>query len=206
MHRKYIDEGKIMVGKLIIVSGLSGSGKTTLVEHVLDTFSKAAKVISCTTRAMRAGEQDGVHYNFYSRKEFHARRKRGEFAEYKPNVYGNMYGTRKEDIEAACTTHSAVILVVDIQGVKTLSEIYPSARKIFISTQTEELSRRLRERNTSPEDIQKRIATAKREMAKARSQHFDCVIENDHGKLDEAQKNFCILVKEIIGIGKLSIL
>lgn len=188
-----------MVEKLIILSGLSGSGKTTLVEHALSVFRSGAKVISCTTREKRAGEEDGVHYHFFSRKDFNARKKRGEFAEHKPNVYGNMYGTRKEDISAACTVHSPVFLVVDIQGAKTLSELYPDAYKIFITAKTEELIARLVARNASPEDIEKRITTAKHEIAKMRKQHFDAIIENNNGELETIKENFCLLLENMTG-------
>lgn len=187
-----------MAGKLIIVSGLSGSGKTTLVDHALATFPNAAKVISCTTRAKRENEQDGVHYHFFTREEFKARIKRGEFAEYKPNVYGNMYGTRKEDITEACAAHSAVILVVDIQGVRTLSTLYPEAKTFYIYSKAAELSERLRERKTSPEDIRKRMATVKREQKMALEQNFDHIIDNDNGKLEAAKKMFCFYLKRAV--------
>jgi guanylate kinase len=187
-----------VVGKLIIVSGLSGSGKTTLVEHALSVFPNAAKVISCTTREKRPNEHDGTHYRFFTRKEFNARKKLGEFAEHKSNVYGNMYGTRKEDIAVACGTHSPVLLVVDIQGAETLNELYPNAYKIFITAKNEELIERLIERNASPRDIEKRIATAKHEIAKMRKQRFDVIIENNNGRLDEVKKHFCSLIQNVI--------
>jgi guanylate kinase len=187
-----------VVGKLIILSGLSGSGKTTLVEHALSHFANGTKVISCTTREKRAGEDNGIHYHFFSRKEFNARKKLGEFAEHKPSVYGNMYGTRKEDIAAACEAHSPVFLVVDIQGAETLSELYPSAYKIFITAKNEELTARLIERNATPEDIEKRISTAKHEIAKMRKQHFDVIIENNNGRLEEVKNHFSLLVQNVV--------
>jgi guanylate kinase len=199
VQRVYIvTKEAIVVGKLIIISGLSGSGKTTLVEHALSLFPNGTKVISCTTREKRPDEQDGVHYRFFSRKDFNARKKLGEFAEHKPSVYGNMYGTRKEDIAAVCSVHSPVFLVVDIAGAETLGELYPHAYKIFIIAKTEELTVRLEERNASPQDIEKRIATTKHEIAKMRKQRFDVVIENNNGKLDEVKKRFCSFIQNAI--------
>jgi guanylate kinase len=168
------------------------------VEHALSVFPNGTKVISCTTREKRPGEQDGVNYYFFSRKDFNARKRLGEFAEYKPNVYGNMYGTRKEDIAAACKMYSPVFLVVDIQGAETLSEIYPDAYKIFITAKTEELTARLIARNAFPEDIEKRIATARHEIAKMRKQRFDTIIENNNGKLEIVKEDFCLMLQNMM--------
>jgi len=187
-----------VAGKLIIVSGLSGSGKTTLVEHALSVFPNAAKAISCTTREKRLNEQDGVHYRFFSRKDFNARKKLGEFAEYKPSVYGNMYGTRKEDIAAVCSIHSPVFLVVDIQGAETLEKLYPKAPKIFIIAKTEDLTERLIERNTAEVDINTRITTAIHEIAKMRKQRFDVIIENNNGGLEAVKKHFSRIIQNIL--------
>lgn len=187
-----------MLENLIIVSGLSGAGKTTLVEHALSVFQNATKVITCTTREKRPEEQDGVHYRFFTRRQFKLRKEFGQFAESKSNVYGNMYGTRKEDITRACQTHSPVFLIIDIQGVKTLSRLYPKARKIFITAETEELARRLAERNASPKDIVKRIATAKRESTQMLQGRFDFIIENNNGELDAVKKLFCLVIQNML--------
>jgi guanylate kinase len=183
---------------LIIVSGLSGAGKTTLVEHALSVFQNATKAITCTTRKKRVGEQDGVHYRFFTRRQFTLRKEFGQFAESKSNVYGHMYGTRKEDIDDACKTHSPVFLIVDIQGVKTLSRLYPKARKIFITAEIQELEMRLADRHASPKDITKRVATAKRENLQMLQGRFDFIIENSNGELTAIKKLFCIVVQNMI--------
>ena len=46
---------------LIVVSGPAGSGKTTLCSRLTEAYPQAIRrVITCTTRAPRAGETDGV--------------------------------------------------------------------------------------------------------------------------------------------------
>ncbi|MEC7775152.1 MAG: guanylate kinase, partial [Planctomycetota bacterium] len=46
-------------GRLIVISGPSGVGKTSICETLLKK-SKFKRVITCTTRPPRGGEQDGV--------------------------------------------------------------------------------------------------------------------------------------------------
>ena len=184
-----------MLGTLIIVTGLSGSGKTTLVDHALQVFTGAERVISCTTRKPRIGEENGVHYRFFSHKEFCARKRTGEFAE-DARVYKQRYGTLKKDISETLEAQRLVFLVVDIQGALTLSNIYPDARVLFITTATNELTARLEERGASPEDIALRIAAVKEERAMMLKLESVSILENRNGALDITKSRFCLLVDE----------
>ena len=56
---------------LIVVSGPAGSGKTTLCSRLTEAYPQAIRrVITCTTRAPRGGEVDGVDYHFLARASF----------------------------------------------------------------------------------------------------------------------------------------
>ncbi|MEG1991019.1 MAG: hypothetical protein RR351_02925 [Christensenella sp.] len=80
-------------GKLIVISGPSGAGKGTIVEKLL-ADKKYGLSISCTTRAPRGAEQEGINYFFKSKAEFEKMIEQHEFLEY-ADVFGCYYGTPK---------------------------------------------------------------------------------------------------------------
>jgi guanylate kinase len=77
---------------LIIVSAPSGGGKTTLCEALLSASPNTLRAITCTTRAPRPGEKDGVDYYFLDAADFLKRVQAGNFLEH-ATVHGNSYGT-----------------------------------------------------------------------------------------------------------------
>ena len=79
-------------GLLFIISAPSGTGKTTLVERLVQILPNLRMSRSYTSRPARAGERDGVDYNFISRAEFEAMVERHDFLEW-ADVFGNLYGT-----------------------------------------------------------------------------------------------------------------
>ena len=104
-------------GLLFIVSAPSGTGKTTLVERLVQVVPKLRLSRSYTSRTARAGEQDGVDYNFISRERFEAMIEEGAFLEW-ADVFGNYYGTSAEDTEAVLAAGEDVVLVIDVQGAR----------------------------------------------------------------------------------------
>ena len=77
---------------MFIISAASGTGKTTLAERLVQILPNLRMSRSYTSRAARAGERDGVDYNFISREQFEQMINRGEFLEW-ADVFGNLYGT-----------------------------------------------------------------------------------------------------------------
>src|ERR671919_432247 len=69
-------------GHLFIVSAPSGTGKTTLVERLVHVVPNLRMSRSYTSRAARAGEEDGVDYNFISRERFENMVRGNEFLEW----------------------------------------------------------------------------------------------------------------------------
>src|SRR5687767_559675 len=57
---------------LVIISGPSGVGKDTIIDAMRERTHdpEYVYVVTCTTRAPRPGEIDGVDYQFVSREEF----------------------------------------------------------------------------------------------------------------------------------------
>lgn len=169
-------------GLLFIISAPAGTGKSTLVEMLLREFPEdIAESCSCTTRTPRPGEIAQKHYEFISQEQFERKIKADEFLEY-AKVFGNFYGTRKEEIERLVGHGKHVILVIDTQGalqMKSKLKKDMPATFIFISPPSfDELRRRLYNRKTESEDkIQERLLWAKKEIALA--DHYDYHITND---------------------------
>ena len=163
---------------LIVVSGPAGSGKTTLCARLNEAYPQAIRrVITCTTRAPRPGEVDGVDYHFLSRANFEQQVAAGVFLEH-AIVHGNLYGTSRASLEAQVAAGHDVVLEIDWQGALQLKALLPEAVLIFILPPSwEELAQRLNRRGEdAPDVIAQRLVNARIEVAKAR--HFDFVIIN----------------------------
>jgi guanylate kinase len=171
-------------GLMLVVSAPSGGGKTTLCHRLRAEFPRLAYSISFTTRPMREGEQDGVHYHFVDEATFKRRLARGEMAEHAV-VHGNYYGTAKASIEASLEADQDVLFDVDWQGAVQLQKVYPDdAEMVFILPPSlEVLSRRLKGRGTDLEVvIRRRLAAAQEEIR--HYQEYGHLVVND--KLDQA--------------------
>lgn len=167
-------------GTLYIVSAPSGAGKSSLISAMLETSpTYAMKVsVSHTTRTIRPGEQDGVHYHFVEKQHFEKLIARGEFLEY-AEVFGNYYGTSRVWIEENLNKGIDVFLDIDWQGGRQIRQLMPSAKSVFILPPSkDELERRLNARGQDSEEvIAKRMAEAKSEIS--HYTEYDYVIVND---------------------------
>jgi len=167
-----------MRGILFIISSPSGGGKGTLIREVLRTVPRIGYSVSFTTRQIRDGEEDGVHYNFVSHRDFENLIEQGEFLEY-AKVHGNYYGTSKTQVEREISAGRDIILEIDVQGADLVRAKAPDAVGIFILPPSFEVLReRLIARQTeSDAELKLRLKNSRdevREYAK-----FDYVIIND---------------------------
>ena len=161
---------------LIVVSGPAGSGKTTLCARLTDAYPQAIRrVITCTTRAPRPGEVDGVDYHFLSRDDFERQVAAGVFLEY-ARVHGNLYGPRAADVAAHLDAGYDALLNVDVQGAAAIRakgvadpRLAESLVTVFIRVSDRaELRRRLTGRGTDHADeIDRRVAAAEEELRHA---------------------------------------
>ncbi len=172
-----IDQAR-RLGLCLVISAPSGAGKSTLVERLRAEFPHFAYSVSCTTRAPRVGEEDGVQYHFLSREEFESRRLAGHFAEW-AEVHGNLYGTPKALVEELLTAGRDVLFDIDVQGALQMKGAFSHGLFVFILPPSLlELERRLRGRGTDAEEvISRRLGNALGELKKAK--HFDYLIVND---------------------------
>ena len=170
---------------LFIISAPSGSGKSTLVNQVRRVVPGLKFSISYTTRAPRAGEQDGREYFFVSRAEFEEMIGRDEFLEY-ADVFGNWYGTARRFLHEPEQTGEDLLLDIDVQGATRIKRKIPRALSIFILPPNRlELENRLRHRSLDAEDvIQRRLVTASREIENYGN--YDYILVNENDRLEES--------------------
>lgn len=185
-------------GKLIIFSAPSGSGKSTIINWLMQHPElRLAFSVSCTSRAPRGTEQDGVEYFFISADEFRQRIANDEFVEYEEVYEGRFYGTLKSQVEHQLEAGQNVVFDVDVNGGMRIKEYYGDrALSLFIQPPSiEELRRRLEGRGTdAPEVIDQRIARAEYEMSQAAN--FDCIVVND--RLEVAEQDALRLVETFV--------
>ena len=158
---------------LIVLAAPSGGGKTTLCQQILKTNPCVTRAITCTTRAPRPGEKDGIDYYFLDADTFLKRVQAGHFLEH-ATVHGNSYGTLKSEVLDKLDSGKDVLLNVDVQGaaaIREKAEADATLRRalvtVFLTTATvSELEARLKKRaQDSPEVIQKRMNAARHEIA-----------------------------------------
>ena len=158
---------------LILISAPSGGGKTTLCNQLLAARPDMTRAITCTTRAPRPGEKDGVDYYFFSPADFQRRVQAGEFVEH-ATVFGRSYGILRAELLDKLRQGRDVLLNVDVQGAATFRaqaqgepELKRALVTIFLTPPTlAEIEARLKRRGADAEAvIQKRLAVARQEIA-----------------------------------------
>lgn len=157
--------GNLEKGLVFVLSAPAGTGKTTLARMLTLEFACVEESVSCTTRASRVGEKDGVDYHFLSHEVFKQKILQGEFLEH-AEVFGEFYGTSKQQLERKLSEGKHVLLVIDTQGALQLQKMGFEAVYIFIAPPSiEALSERLAKRQSEDELKRKeRLSWAQKEI------------------------------------------
>jgi guanylate kinase len=187
-------------GVLFVVSGPSGVGKTTLVRRALAHVPGLEFSVSATTRAPRAGEQDGVQYHFVTPERFLELVEAGAFLEH-ASVYGRSYGTLREPVVSRLAAGGSILLDIDVLGAAQVRRHLPDSVHVFVLPPSfAELETRLRGRGTDKDDVvQKRMEDAATQLRGA--PHYDYVVVNHD--LGTAHQVFeAILVAELSKVAR----
>jgi guanylate kinase len=176
-------------GLLFIISGPAGSGKTTICDGLMEK-ENLQRIVTSTTRSPRQGEIDGLDYHFLNSQDFEIKISQDAFYEY-ATVHNNYYGTQKADIIKPVLSGQNLLLNIDVQGAKTITEKASADEvlkghivTIFIMPPSlEELDARLRNRGTdSDEEIERRLIVARSEMEQQK--HYNYTITSQSKSAD----------------------
>lgn len=166
-------------GAILVLSGPSGAGKSSLIKKIEDRIGAFYFSISTTTRPIREGEAEGVHYHFVSQDAFKKDIEEENFLEY-ALVHGNYYGTSIKPVKEALNEGKIVIFDIDVQGHDAVqNRLGDITTSVFITTPSlKELKHRLTARGTDKQEvIDGRIEMATREVQ--RISEYDYLIIND---------------------------
>ena len=103
-------------------------------------------------------------------------------------VHGvNRYGTRRDRVMEAVAQGRHVLLEIDLQGARSVRQAMPDAQFVFLAPPSwDELVNRLTGRGTeSPEAVERRLATARTEMAAQNEFHHVVVNSEVDRAVDE---------------------
>ena len=186
----------------VVMSAPSGCGKSTLIDLLLQEYPDLVYSISCTTRAPRGDEEDGLDYHFLTVERFRELLAEDAFIEH-AEVHGNLYGTLRRPIEEVLSEGNSMILDIDVAGAAKVrhtvmhhlppdSPLRAGYVDIFINPPSmEELRARLEGRGTdTPEVIERRLANAEGEIARAGEYMFQ--VTNDD--LNLAYRRLCDII------------
>ena len=155
-------------GHLFVVSGPAGAGKSEIVKTLLKKHPDVRLSVSCTTRAPRAGEVDGVSYHFVSEERFQELINQNAFYEW-AHVHQNHYGTLKSAVAKELEEGHDLILEIDVQGCQQVVKQNPGATSVFVCPPSREnLEKRLCNRGTETEEsIRVRLGNVAGEVSQA---------------------------------------
>jgi guanylate kinase len=153
--------------RLTVLAGPTAVGKGSVSADIREHHPEIWISISATTRAPRPGEQHGVHYWFVSEAEFDRMIADDDLLEWAV-VHGRArYGTPRAPVLEAVAAGVPALLEIDLQGARQVRDAMPEALFVFLAPPSwDELVRRLVGRGTeTPEERERRLATARQELA-----------------------------------------
>ncbi|HHX58787.1 MAG TPA: guanylate kinase [Candidatus Moranbacteria bacterium] len=182
---------------LFIISGPSGVGEDSVIEG-LRSYFEIERVITTTTRSMRPGESEGKPYFFVEAKEFEAKIKRGDLAEYAQEYNGNYYGVTKDELYRVGNSGKIGIWKIEYKGVMTVKQKFPWIKSIYIAPPSlEVLESRIRRRDG---DVDEETLKERMEYTKEWIKHehiYDYKVVNEEGELAATIQQVAEIIKNL---------
>jgi guanylate kinase len=189
---KYIN--RPLPALLVVLTGPSGVGKDVTLQRMKELGAPFHYVVTVTTREIRPGEIDGVHYHFRTREEYERMLENDELLE-NAKVYGNYYGIPRSQVVDNLRNGVDVIMKPDVQGARKMRQLEPDAVYIFLAPPSmEDLASRLYHRKTEdPQELSHRLKLAGEEMHDLSD--FDYVVVNKNNELDETVEAIQMIIQ-----------
>jgi guanylate kinase len=181
---------------IFIISGPSGVGEDSVIEGLINFF-EIERVITTTTRQMRAGESQGNPYYFIDKGEFENRIKGDKMAEYAQEYNSNFYGVTRDELERVTRSKKIGIWKIEYKGVITAKEKYPDIKSIYIAAPSLEILRQRilkRDPSVSREYLDERMEYTKEWMR--HENIYDYKVINEEGKLEKTVEKVAGIIKD----------
>jgi guanylate kinase len=176
---------------LIVVCGPGGVGKGTVVARLVSADDRLWLSRSWTTRERRPSEPADA-YVWVDREVFEHHVAEGGFLEH-AEFLGNLYGTPWPDGADA----RDVILEIDVQGASQVLDRAPGCLFILLEPPSAEVqAERLRRRGDPPDQVERRLAVARAELAEGRRLGAIRIVNDD---LDETVAEVQALIQRSRG-------
>jgi guanylate kinase len=194
MSTPSLDESdETQLGMLLVISGPAGVGKDTVWKTASACLESFEKAVTCTTRAKRDHEADGVHYHFISDDEFDAMIRNDQLLEW-AEVHGHRYGVPASSVLHRLNAGEDVVCVIDVQGACRIRGLFPNALLVFLKPPDENpqvLKDRIKARGGASEaEIALRLKTAKWELSQ--TEIYDYEITNVN--VEESARQLCEVI------------
>jgi guanylate kinase len=184
------------MSKIFIVSGPSGAGEDSVIEGLRKHFD-IERVITTTSRSVRAGDSEGKPYYFISREEFEEKISREELAEWAEQYNNNLYGVTKKELERVVNSDRVGIWKIEYKGVTAVKNKFPEIKSIYIAPPSINILRKRilrRDPNVSPEYLEERIRYTEEWMK--HEDIYDYKVVNEEGRLDETVRQVAEIIRQ----------
>ncbi|MEI8050814.1 MAG: guanylate kinase [Actinomycetes bacterium] len=173
----------------MVLIGPGGTGKGTVAARLLEGDDSLWLSRSWTTRPPRVGE-DPEAYVFVDRPTFQAHADKGGFLEF-AEFLDHLYGTPVPDPPDG----RDVLLEIDLEGARQVSERRPHARVVLLVPPSEEVqAERLRGRGDDEAHVERRVEKGREEIAEGRRLAHHEVVNDD---LEQAVVRVLDILNEI---------
>jgi len=183
---------------VLIISGPTGVGENAIFEELKKRYPNFVRLVTATTRKPRLDEKDKVAYYFMNNDEFKKEIEKGNIPEYQNSRDKEVfYGTYLPELREKIAQGQIVVAMTDIAGSRYFKESHNATTIFILPDSMENLRKRHlnRDPDVKEEDLEKRLAYARREMDEE-ADFYDFKVVNKQDKLNEAVDEIIEILKK----------